>query len=72
MDRVQSRVQQLAMKVDGIKLRFTPRLALTERVEADNGAPDDWTFLRRPALLGFIAVLSVCIGASLPSSPFKL
>jgi hypothetical protein len=26
----------------------------------------------RPALLGFVAILAVCIGASLPSSPFKL
>jgi hypothetical protein len=40
-------------------------------VEADNGGPDDWTFLRRPALLGFLAILSICIGASLPGSPFK-
>ena len=29
-------------------------------------------FLRRPALLGFLAILSICIGASLPGSPFKL
>jgi alpha-1,6-mannosyltransferase len=26
----------------------------------------------RPALLGFVAILAVCIGSSLPSSPFKL
>ena len=26
----------------------------------------------RPALLGFVAVLAVAIGASMPSSPFKL
>ena len=43
-----------------------------ERVEPDRGDPDDWSFLRRPALLGFIAVVSICVGASLPSSPFKL
>jgi alpha-1,6-mannosyltransferase len=60
------------MVVDGIRMRVTPRISLSERVEAENGAPDDWRFLRRPALLGFIAVLSVCLGASLPSSPFKL
>jgi hypothetical protein len=47
-------------------------VALTERVEARPGEADDWTFLRRPALLGFIAVLSICVGSSLPSSPFKL
>jgi hypothetical protein len=72
MDRVQSRLQGLAMVADGVRLRVAPRLAISERVEAENGGPDDWTFLRRPALLGFIAILSVCLGASLPGSPFKL
>jgi alpha-1,6-mannosyltransferase len=71
MDRVQSRVQRLSMLVDGVRLRFTPRLALSERIEAESGDPDDWSFLRRPALLGFIAIVSICVGASLPSSPFK-
>ncbi|HWE65600.1 MAG TPA: polyprenol phosphomannose-dependent alpha 1,6 mannosyltransferase MptB [Acidimicrobiales bacterium] len=55
-----------------MRLHLTPRMALSERVEAESGGPDDWTFLRRPALLGLIAIVSVCIGASLPSSPFKL
>jgi len=71
MDRVQSRIQRVSMGVDGARLRLTPRLALSERIEADNGGPDDWRFLRRPALLGFIAILSVCVGASLTGSPFK-
>jgi hypothetical protein len=53
-------------------MRMMPRLALSERVEAESGAPDDWSFLRRPALLGFLAILLVCVGASLPGSPFKL
>ena len=72
MSRVQSRLQRLSMVVDGVRIRLTSGLALSERVEAENGAPDDWSFLRRPALLGFIAILSICVGASLPSSPFKL
>ena len=71
MDRVHSRLQRVSMAVDGARLRFTPRLALSERIEADNGGPDDWRFLRRPALLGFIAILSVSVGASLTGSPFK-
>src|SRR5580658_5084990 len=71
MDRVQSRLQRLSMVVDGARIRLTPGLVLSERVEAQNGAPDDWRFLRRPALLGFIAIVSICVGASLPSSPFK-
>ncbi len=60
------------MLVDGARLRLTPRLTISERVDAEVGASDDWSFLRRPALLGFIAIVSVCLGASLPSSPFKL
>src|SRR5271170_1471217 len=71
MDRVQSRLQRVALIVDGVRLRLTPRVALSERVEADNGGPDDWRFLRRPALLGFIAIVSICLGASLTGSPFK-
>jgi alpha-1,6-mannosyltransferase len=72
LERVQAQAQRLNMLAEGVRLRLTPHLTITERVEAEVGAPDDWSFLRRPALLGFIAILSVCIGASLPSSPFKL
>jgi alpha-1,6-mannosyltransferase len=71
MDRVQSRLQRMSTAVDGARIRLTPRLALSERIEADNGQPDDWRFLRRPALLGFLAILAVCVGASLTGSPFK-
>ena len=60
------------MRADVLRLRVTPRVKLTERVEAEAGDPDDWTWLRRPALLGLLAVVSICVGASLPSSPFKL
>jgi alpha-1,6-mannosyltransferase len=60
------------MRAETLRLRLSPRITLTERVEAQAGDPEDWSFLRRPAILGFIAVLSICLGASLPSSPFKL
>jgi hypothetical protein len=65
-------MQRVSLRADGLRMRLTPRWALSQRVEADSGAPDDWSFLRRPALLGFLAIVSICIGASLPSSPFKL
>jgi hypothetical protein len=70
--RVLSRWERLALIADGLSLRFSSRVALTERVDAAQRDPDDWSFLRRPALLGLLAILSVCVGASLPSSPFKL
>jgi hypothetical protein len=71
LDRVGSRLSRLSTRADALRLRLSPRFALTERVEAEVAADGDWTFLRRPALLGFIAVVSICVGASLPSSPFK-
>jgi hypothetical protein len=72
MDRVTSRLARVSMMADGVRMRLTPRLTLSSRVEAENGASDDWSFLRRPAILGFVAILMICAGASLPSSPFKL
>ncbi len=72
LDRVSPRLNRLSMRAEALRLRLTPRGALTKRVEAEPAVEGDWTFLRRPALLGFIAVVSICVGASLPSSPFKL
>ena len=72
LDRVGTRLRRLSMRAEAVRLRLSRRVTLTERVEAESGDPDDWSFLRRPAILGFIAVVSICLGASLPSSPFKL
>ena len=72
LDRVGTRLRGLSVRTEATRLRLTGGLTLTERVEADSGEPGDWSFLRRPALLGFVAVMSICLGASLPSSPFKL
>ena len=60
------------MRADAVQLRLTRGVTLTERVEPESGDPEDLSFLRRPALLGLLAVVSICVGASLPSSPFKL
>jgi hypothetical protein len=54
------------------KVRILPASMLSDRVHPDGDDPDGWTFLRRPALLGFAALCAVAVGASLPSSPFKL
>ena len=72
LDRVSARLRRVSMRADAMHLRLTGGAALTERVGAEEGDPEDWSFLRRPALLGFVAVVSICVGASLPSSPFKL
>ena len=60
------------MGAEAARLRLTRGVTLTKHVEAESGDPEDWSFLRpRPALLGLLTVVSICVGASLPSSPFK-
>jgi alpha-1,6-mannosyltransferase len=71
LDRVSARLRRLSMGAQAMHLRVTGGVTLTERVEAESGDPEDWSFLRRPALLGLLAVVLICVGASLPSSPFK-
>ena len=46
------------------------RRATAGSMHADGGEPRG--LVLRPALLGFVAMVAVAIGASLPSSPFKL
>ena len=72
LDRVGARLGRLSLRADAVRLRLTSGVSLTERVEPESGDPEDYSFLRRPALLGLLAVVSICVGASLPSSPFKL
>jgi alpha-1,6-mannosyltransferase len=72
LDRVGTRLRRFSVGAESVRLRLSRGVTITERVEAESGDPDDWSFLRRPAILGFIAVVTICLGASLPSSPFKL
>src|SRR3984957_3295371 len=72
LDRVSARLGKLSIRADAVRMRLTSSVNLTERVEPESGDPEDYSFLRRPALLGLLAVVSICVGASLPSSPFKL
>jgi len=59
----------LAVRAELLEMRLRPKKAFVVEAEED---PDDWRFLRRPAILGFLALVSVVIGASFTSSPFKL
>jgi alpha-1,6-mannosyltransferase len=71
LDRASARLRRISVGAEAVHLRLTRGVTLTERVEAESGDPEDWSFLRRPALLGLLAVVLICVGASLPSSPFK-
>lgn len=63
---------RLAVRLEMFKVRVLPRAMLSERVDPGADDPEGWRFLRRPALLGFLALTAVALGASMPSSPFKL
>jgi alpha-1,6-mannosyltransferase len=71
-DRVETLADHAAMRLDVTKVRLLPSSLLSERMRPDADDADDWSFLRRPALLGLLALTAVAVGASLPSSPFKL
>ncbi len=65
-------VGHASMRLDVVKMHVLPRRLVADKARADEDPLDDWHFLRRPALLGFVALVAVAIGASMPSSPFKL
>ncbi len=63
---------RLAVRLEMLKVKVLPASMLSDRVDPGSDDPDGWRFLRRPALLGFLALCAIAVGASLPSSPFKL
>lgn len=71
-DRTGALVDRAAIAADLAKVRLLPRWAVAGQVASEPEEDTGWRFLLRPALLGFVALLAVAAGASLPSSPFKL
>ncbi|MGH9044019.1 MAG: polyprenol phosphomannose-dependent alpha 1,6 mannosyltransferase MptB [Acidimicrobiales bacterium] len=69
LGRASSRVSVLA---EVVRVKVAPVGVLADNVDPDRDAVDDWRFLRRPALLGFVALTCIGVGVSFPSSPFKL
>jgi len=49
-----------------------PATVTADDLRGDAEGSDNRGLVLRPALLGFLAILAVAIGASMPSSPFKL
>ncbi len=71
LQRIQELADRAAVSIDVAKVRLLPRRGL----KAAGPTADDLTdaqLVRRPAILGFVALVAVAVGASLPSSPFKL
>ena len=57
---------------EALGAEFRPRRERARRVGEPDAAARPRGLVLRPALLGFVAILAIAIGASLPSSPFKL
>jgi hypothetical protein len=66
--------RQLAMTAvvafENLRNRMAPPRH-TERPVPEE-ATEGWEFLKRPAILGFIALVAVAVGSSVSNSPFKL
>ncbi len=70
---VMSGARAVAAFADMIRSRLASTAGIGFNQQAESGEGDNPRGLvLRPALLGFVAILAICIGASLPSSPFKL
>ncbi len=67
LNHVLARTQRWFSELDAIR----PRPAGDEVVAA-MADRSDARFLLTPALLGLLALISIAVGSSLPSSPFKL
>jgi alpha-1,6-mannosyltransferase len=70
--RVGAAADRLAVRLEMVKVRVLPASMVADRVQPGGDEPEGWRFLLRPALLGFVALCAIGVGASLPSSPFKL
>ena len=68
---VTTRLRRAGLAVDAVRMRLLTPVTVSSRMQAETGE-GDWSFLHRPAILGFVAVVAICAGASRPSSPFKL
>jgi len=65
-------VRSLLSYADTVRDRLGGPTDAFEVTEEPDGPIDTRGLVWRPALLGFVAVLAVAVGSSLPSSPFKL
>jgi alpha-1,6-mannosyltransferase len=55
-----------------LRRRATERLRPHHDLDESLTDPQDWTWLRRPALIGFLALVAIAVGGSISNSPFKL
>ncbi len=70
--RSRSLVSSVLAQLDSLRDRLAGPADAYEPDPAPGEATGTQGLVLRPALLGFVAILAVAIGASMPSSPFKL
>ena len=71
-----SSVTQRSIDTVGEASAFSQRLIYLFRpiqsTSENDRDPENFSWLRRPALLGFVALVAIAVGSSFPNSPFKL
>jgi alpha-1,6-mannosyltransferase len=72
LERLRWAVDHVVMLAEVARVRISPVGVLGDNVDPDRDDADDWRFLRRPALMGLLAIASIGLGVSFDSSPFKL
>ena len=77
MNRLKSTAKLVRRNYERVAERFETGVTMLERRYTPLGrftpGPfEGWSFLWQPALLGFVAMVSILIGGSLTESPFKL
>ena len=66
------RFNEGATSLSSLAARLALRVRPTQRLAADELDPDDWRWLWKPAVIGFLALVSIAVGGSFSNSPFKL
>ena len=61
-------VEDIGVRGQGLLSKIRPQRPATGS-ELD---PEDWTWLWKPGLLGFVALVAIAVGSSFSNSPFKL
>jgi hypothetical protein len=72
LEQVSDRFGASSLRVLELSQRLVGRIRPAHEPTGSLNNPDDWSWLRRPALVGFLALVAIAVGGSLSNSPFKL
>ena len=72
LDSWRSRIPAFGERIDERRSQIVERFRPIHVVDDDYDGADQWRWLLRPAITGFLALLLISIGGSFTNSPFKL